>query len=295
MNKIIKTTIILGLWIGLINTGVLAAGNFSLSNKNISASKDQTFTVGIILNTGADNTTGAEVGISYSPSVLKAESVSHGSLYQSAITVQNIDNTAGRVTFGSSVSSTVYNYQGTGTLGTITFKALTDGTSPLRFDCVAGSTIDASSIWKGASGGSVEDILDCSATTSNNGTVTVGGGTAGGVAKYKCSGTSCVRDDANGTYTSSTCNNGCSQAVNRPKYKCSGTSCIWDDTNGVYYNSTCDNKCGVGTSVAGQGQNAKATSGTGLTKGGLPVSGISLPAIGGILGGLILILVAMLL
>jgi hypothetical protein len=58
--------------------------------------------------------------------------------------------------------------------------------------------------------------------------------------KYKCLGTSCVRDDTNGAFLTSDCDNACTAT---PKYKCSGTSCVRDDTNGTYTNSNCNNVC----------------------------------------------------
>lgn len=65
------------------------------------------------------------------------------------------------------------------------------------------------------------------------------------IPKYKCSGSSCIRDDVGGTYTTSNCNNAC--VVVTPKYKCSGTSCIRDDTSGTYTTSNCNNACTVST------------------------------------------------
>jgi hypothetical protein len=43
--------------------------------------------------------------------------------------------------------------------------------------------------------------------------------------KYKCSGTTCVEDDANGTYTSSNCDNACTSS-NYPCKVCSGSTCV---------------------------------------------------------------------
>lgn len=64
------------------------------------------------------------------------------------------------------------------------------------------------------------------------------------VKKYKCSDTSCVRDDKNGTYLKSDCDNECKIAS--PKYKCSGDpfyECEVDDSgSGVSWNS-CINSC----------------------------------------------------
>ena len=60
--------------------------------------------------------------------------------------------------------------------------------------------------------------------------------------KYKCSGSSCVQDDINGTYTTSNCDNACPGGT-PAKYRCSGTSCIRDDTNGTYTASNCNGAC----------------------------------------------------
>lgn len=62
-------------------------------------------------------------------------------------------------------------------------------------------------------------------------------------ARYKCSGSSCVRDDAAGPFISSNCDNSCS--VSGPRYKCSGGSCVRDDLNGTLTDSNCNNSCVV--------------------------------------------------
>ena len=80
------------------------------------------------------------------------------------------------------------------------------------------------------------------------------------VPKYKCSSGSCVQD-ANGTFTTSNCDNSCSISAkykcagsSGAKYKCSGSSCVQDNTdcvrddvNGTYTTSNCDNACGIYT------------------------------------------------
>lgn len=67
--------------------------------------------------------------------------------------------------------------------------------------------------------------------------------------KYMCSGTSCIRDDINGTYTSSDCNGMCggTPPPSTAKYMCSGSSCVRDDVNGTYTSSDCNGACGGGT------------------------------------------------
>ena len=58
--------------------------------------------------------------------------------------------------------------------------------------------------------------------------------------KYKCSSNTCLRDDVNGIYSTSNCNDACTPA---PKYKCNGATCVQDDVNGTFTTSDCDNIC----------------------------------------------------
>ena len=67
-------------------------------------------------------------------------------------------------------------------------------------------------------------------------------------AKYRCSGASCVRDDINGSFTNSYCDNMCESA--RPLfYSCNGSSCVYDPY-GSYTTSDCNNQCGGGVVVS---------------------------------------------
>ncbi|MCL5008790.1 MAG: hypothetical protein M1400_00415, partial [Patescibacteria group bacterium] len=119
-----------------------------------------------------------------------------------------------------------------------------------------------------------------STTGSCSTTVNVGASTP----LYRCSGSSCIRDDISGSYTTSNCNNTCS--VVTPKYRCSGSSCIRDDISGSYTTSNCNNTCSVATLscapaiqnvTAGQYANFAATGGTGsyfwVASGGNPSVG----------------------
>jgi len=61
------------------------------------------------------------------------------------------------------------------------------------------------------------------------------------IPKYKCDGTSCIRDDVGGTYTDNDCNSVCAEAVK--KYRCVGNQCERNDILGTYTSSTCDGVC----------------------------------------------------
>lgn len=74
-----------------------------------------------------------------------------------------------------------------------------------------------------------------SLTSNKNIIVTFGTSTP----KYRCSAENCVRDDVNGIFENSNCNNTCSETK---KYKCISGVCTEDPT-GEYFENTCLNKC----------------------------------------------------
>ncbi len=69
--------------------------------------------------------------------------------------------------------------------------------------------------------------------------------------KYRCNGSTCVRDDVNGTTTSSNCNNSCWGTGILPKYRCNGSTCVRDDVNGTTTSSNCNNSCQSNTIYCG--------------------------------------------
>ncbi len=65
----------------------------------------------------------------------------------------------------------------------------------------------------------------------------------GAIAKYKCSGNSCIRDDNSGTYTSDNCNGACSVG----RYKCvTSSSCAWVAGDTGADQCSKDSDCGGG-------------------------------------------------
>ncbi len=111
------------------------------------------------------------------------------------------DATNGRITFSQiTAGGTTYTSSGAQTLATIHFKVLQAGVVPVTFDFTSGKTSDCNVAASGA------DVLT-SVVNGNFGTGAVI--TPPPVSKYKCSGTSCVQDNINGTYTSSNCDNAC--------------------------------------------------------------------------------------
>lgn len=220
--KIFFSSVLLGsLLLFSAKKEVFAAGSLTLQPATSTAAVDSTLQVKVNLDTGSDLTGSTDVVIHFPASLLQAQAVTDGGLYPTF--TKNIDNTSGKImaTGAVSASDPSKSFQGTGTFATITFKAQAAGTASVTFDCTQGSTTDSNVVKKADS----SDILNCNLVGNGSYTLTSGGGSptstpvptpttaSGGTAKYRCSGTSCIRDDVAGTYSSSSCNNACSTST----------------------------------------------------------------------------------
>lgn len=152
------TAIVLGLQasVGIVpQTNQLAqvsqTASLSLSPSSTSVNVNNTFTVGIVLNTGGQAAYGVDVNkLHFNPSlfqVVDADSgtagvqISPGALM--ALTIVNtVDNTAGTIQF-SQLATPGSTYNGSGTLATVTFRAIAAGTSSATFDFTLGSGTDS--------------------------------------------------------------------------------------------------------------------------------------------------------
>ncbi|HEX5430313.1 MAG TPA: Ig-like domain-containing protein [Patescibacteria group bacterium] len=118
---------------------------------------DQTFTVNINLNTGGNPADGVDIySLHFNPSILQVQdSVSGTTGVQIApgttlpnTVINTVDNTAGTVQFSQSTSGGS-SFTGSGTLATITFKAIASGTSAVTMDFTPGSTSDTNVGYQG--------------------------------------------------------------------------------------------------------------------------------------------------
>jgi hypothetical protein len=122
------------------STGINAA-TLSLSPSTGEHSVDEEFTVDILLNTESTATDGVDIHyLNFDATKLEAQSVTAGSLYSST-PVNTIDNTNGRIDF-SQITSGGTTYNGSGTLATVTFKVIAEGSAPLSFSYTSGQTSD---------------------------------------------------------------------------------------------------------------------------------------------------------
>jgi hypothetical protein len=142
------------------------AASFSFDKSSYSVSTGQTFQVQINIDVGEDQVNGADAYINYDSSFLSVENISAGSFFT---TVTNDVNTPGKVYIAGLVDDPASSKTGSGTLATITFKGLKDGTVNLTFDC------NNSKIVKNDA--NATNILQCA--VDNKAVVTVGSGNSG--------------------------------------------------------------------------------------------------------------------
>lgn len=129
---------------------VVQSATLALSPSSTSVSVNNTFTVNIVLNTGGQDAYGADVNrLRFNPSVLQVVDSNSGTAGVQiapgnlmALTIVNsVDNTAGSIQF-SQLANPGSTFNGSGTLATVTFRAVSAGTSNATFDFTSGNGTD---------------------------------------------------------------------------------------------------------------------------------------------------------
>ena len=134
---------------------VTQTATLTLSPSATSVSVSNTFTANIILNTGGQGAYGVDINrLRFNPSILQVVDadagtagvqITAGSL-MSMVIINSVDNSAGSIQFSQvpwdQANSRPTTYSGSGTLATITFRAISAGTSNVTLDFTLGSGID---------------------------------------------------------------------------------------------------------------------------------------------------------
>lgn len=136
----------------------------------VSVNANDTFTVDVIVDAGSSQISSTDAYVLYDANVVQAQSVTASAFFP---TVTN-QITSGKVFIYGTVDDPAVFKTGSGTVATITFKALKDGTTTLTYDCVQDSGSSSKIIQNDLN---ATNIIVC----SQNGTVsvTVGSGTSG--------------------------------------------------------------------------------------------------------------------
>ncbi|EKD56644.1 MAG: hypothetical protein ACD_58C00131G0019 [uncultured bacterium] len=141
----------------------------------LQATVGETFTGAICLNTEGQAVDGVDVHyLNYDKTKLEVvgTTITAGSLFAST-PANSVDATNGKINF-SQVASGGTTYNGSGTLATITFKALAVGNTNLTFDFTSGSTTDSnvaasgSDLLDGVTNGVIKIVAATPDDSSNN-------------------------------------------------------------------------------------------------------------------------------
>ncbi|MCX7881493.1 MAG: cohesin domain-containing protein [Patescibacteria group bacterium] len=142
--------------------GNIRAAFLKLDPATVSISSGNTFQVSVIVDSGSEQITGTDFHINFNSSLLEAQSVAAESFFPNV--TNNI--TSGDVYIAAMVNEIGSYKTGSGTVAKVTFKALTNGTATISFDC------NSSTIVKNDY--QTTNIFSCS--ESSGATVTIGSG-----------------------------------------------------------------------------------------------------------------------
>ena len=148
--------------------GSANAASLKFDKTTVSTTNGGTFEIAVTVDPGSDTLSSVDAYVAYDASYLKVNTVTAGTLFP---TVSNDISTSGKVYIAGMVNDPTTSISTSGTVATITFQALKDGSTTLTFDC------NTSKIIKNDINAS--DVMTCS--QNNSSAVTVGsGGSSGG-------------------------------------------------------------------------------------------------------------------
>ncbi len=169
MKKILQTLLLLLVF--FLSSPLLfnpaLAGFLKFDKTTATISNGGTFQIAVTVDPGSDALNSVDAYVTFDAAVLKATAVTAGSLFP---TVSHDESTTGKVYIAGMVNDPASSISTTGTLATITFQGLKDGSATLSFDC------NTSKIIKNDINAS--NVLVCSQNNSAAVTVGSGGGSA---------------------------------------------------------------------------------------------------------------------
>lgn len=168
MKKVFLVILFFILFLGASLKTALAAASLSLSPTSGSVAVGQNLSVNVVLNTGEDSVSGCDVILTFSPTIIKVKSVSFGSSPLFVDTNATQDNNNGKLIINASTMSSLQAFKGTGTLATITFEAVSTGSSAVSFKCEPQTTANDTNVFNLQA----QDIVNCSANIGGSYTVT---------------------------------------------------------------------------------------------------------------------------
>ncbi len=108
----------------------------------MNTSVGETFTSDIVIDTQGAAIGGAGAKIVFDPDVLSIVSIDTGNIFAD-YPIASFDNNSGKASLSGIVASASSLYSGKDVLGSITFRATTEGNTAISFDFTPGSTVDS--------------------------------------------------------------------------------------------------------------------------------------------------------
>jgi hypothetical protein len=166
MIKIKKIILILILFLlTLFSTSGVLAASLKVDPNSVSSSAGNNFDVKVILDPGSDAIYSTDIYLTYDQSLLKVVSVKAENLFP---TVTHDESTSGKVYIAAMVNDPTSSISSSGTVATITFQGLKDGSGNLSFDCSNSKVIKNDA--------NATNVLNCSQNVSSS--VTIGSGSS---------------------------------------------------------------------------------------------------------------------
>jgi hypothetical protein len=168
MIRLKKTILALMIFFGITPlVFAVEAASLKFNNSTATVSNGGTFQIQVIVDPGSDSINSADVYVTYDGSLLKATGVSAGTLFP---TVTNDVATSGTVYIAGMVNDPANSVSASGTIATITFQALKEGSGTLSFDCNSSKVVKNDI--------NATNVLTC--TANGTSAITVGSGSSGG-------------------------------------------------------------------------------------------------------------------
>lgn len=146
--------------------GAVNAASLKFDKTTVSGTNGGTFQIAVTVDPGSDALSSVDAYVSFDSTLLKATAVTAGTLFP---TVSHDESTTGKVYIAGMVNDPASSVSTAGTLATVTFQALKDGTATLSFDC------NTSKIIKNDINAS--NVIVCSTNGTSAVTIGSGGGT----------------------------------------------------------------------------------------------------------------------
>lgn len=168
MKKILTIGIAVALfaWGLRFQVQAVSAASLKFDQAAYAASNGSTFTVNVIVDGGTDSVSGADAFILYDSSKLQPVSATQGTFFPNV--TNNLQYATGKAYVSGSANDFATSKSGSGTMATVTFKVIADGSSILSFDCQTSTVVKADA--------SAPNIMTC----SQNSTATVSSGLSSG-------------------------------------------------------------------------------------------------------------------